>query len=247
MSRLNAEPGERLQKVLAQAGVGSRRACEVLIDEGRVFVNGRRIEQQGTRVDPEHDEIRVDGRLVITRQDLVVLAFNKPRGVVSTLKDERGRACIADFISDVDVRLFHVGRLDQDTEGLLLLTNDGDLAQRLAHPSHEVSKTYLAMVSGSVSPVTMRALLSGVDLDDGPVRCDRATIKQREPARTLIEVVLHEGRNRIVRRMLDALGHPVISLVRTRVGPIALAGLRPGRVRAVTGEELSDLYAAVGM
>lgn len=246
MSDASQEPGERLQKVLAQAGVGSRRACEALIDEGRVSVNGERVEHQGMRVDAAADEIRVDGRLVITRPDLVVLAFNKPRGVVSTLADERGRRCLADFLDGLDIRVFHVGRLDQDTEGLLLLTNDGDLANRLAHPRGEVPKTYVAMVSGAFTQSTARRLLAGIELDDGPVRCDRVTVKQQDGDRSLVEVVIHEGRNRIVRRMMDAVGHPVISLARTHIGPIALGSLRPGQFRPLTGRALEDLYAAVG-
>ena len=247
MTEPDGQLGERLQKVLAQAGLGSRRACEALIEQGRVVVNGRTVEVHGRRVDPARDEIRVDGRLVITRSDVVVIALNKPRGVVSTLADERGRPCLSDVLPGVDRRVFHVGRLDQDTEGLLLLTNDGDLANHIAHPRHEVSKTYLAMVRGRVNQATMRSLTTGIDLEDGPVRCDRAVAKQQQGDRTLVEVVLHEGRNRIVRRMMEAVGHPVESLVRTRIGPIALGTLRPGEHRELLGKELADLYAAAGM
>ena len=178
--------------------------------------------------------------------DVVVLALNKPRGIVSTLSDERGRPCLADVLQGLDARVFHVGRLDQDTEGLLLLTNDGDLAQQLAHPSNEVTKTYLAMVTGRVSQPTIRSLLAGIDLDDGPVKCDRAMVKQQQGDRTLVEIVLHEGRNRIVRRLMDAVGHPVVSLVRTKVGPVSLGSLRPGEHRQLLGQELADLYAAAG-
>ena len=236
----------RLQKVLAQAGLGSRRACEALIDEGRVEVDGRRVTEQGVRIDPHAAQVRVDGELVPTMPDLLVLALNKPRGMVTTMADEHGRPCVGDLVRDRGERLFHVGRLDADTEGLLLLTNDGELANRLTHPSHEIDKTYVATVQGVVRPDVLRALRHGVDLDDGPIACRAARVVQQAGDRTMVEVVIHEGRNRIVRRMMDAVGHPVIDLVRTRIGPLHLGGQRPGTLRVVSGEELLRLYASVG-
>ena len=244
-----AEGGElvRLQKVLAAAGIGSRRACEALIEQGRVEVDGRRVREQGMRVDPRTAVIRVDGERVPTAPDTAVYAFNKPRGVVSTLSDDEGRPCIGDWLAGRTDRLFHVGRLDIDTEGLIILTNDGELANRLSHPSHEVDKTYVATVRGQVPGSALKELRAGVDLEDGPARVDSVRIVQKLPDRTMIELVLHEGRNRIVRRMLDAVGHPVTDLVRTQVGPVHLGQQRPGVLRQITGKELRTLYTAVGL
>ena len=237
----------RLQKVLATAGIGSRRACEALIDQGRVEVDGKRVMEQGMRVDPRTAVIRVDGERVPTAPDLAVYAFNKPKGVISTMSDDEGRPCVGDWVAGRTERLFHVGRLDADTEGLLILTNDGELANRLGHPSYEVDKTYVATVRGQVLPPVLRELKDGVELEDGLARCDSARVMQKQPDRTLIELVIHEGRNRLVRRMLEAVGHPVTDLVRTRVGPIHLGQQRPGVIRAITGPELRSLYTAVGL
>lgn len=239
--------GVRLQKVLASAGIGSRRACEELIEQGRVSVDGKRVTEQGLRVDPLTAVIHVDGLRVPTTPGLVVLMVNKPRGMVTTMSDEHGRPCVGDLVADREERLFHVGRLDADTEGLLILTNDGELANRLAHPSHGVDKTYLATVPGPVSNATLRQLRTGVELEDGPVTCSSARVVQRAGDRVMLEVVIHEGRNRIVRRMCEAVGHPVIDLVRTQFGPLHLGGLRPGQLRPVEGEELRRLYTAVGL
>ena len=241
------ESGVRLQKVLAQAGLGSRRACEALIEEGRVEVDGVTVSEQGMRIDPETAVVRVDGERVPTRPESVVLAFNKPRGVVTTMADEHGRPCVGDYVQDRPERLFHVGRLDADTEGLLILTNDGELANRLGHPSHGVDKTYIATVAGRVPKDLPRLLCGGVELEDGPIRCDSARIVQQGEGRAMIEIVIHEGRNRIVRRMLDAVGFPVVDLVRTRIGRIHLGQLRPGSWREVTGPELRGLYTDVGL
>ena len=237
----------RLQKVLAQAGVGSRRACEQLIAEGRVEVDGSPVTELGVRVDPSIAVVHVDGKRVPTIPGIVVLAMNKPRGVVTTMSDEQGRPCVGDLIGDRPERLFHVGRLDADTSGLLLLTNDGELAHRLAHPSHAIAKTYMATVAGTMTRQSARQLLEGVQLDDGPASCDAVRIKQQLSSRTLVEVVIHEGRNRIVRRMLDSIGHPVSELVRTRIGPLRLGDIRPGAMREVAGDDLADLYASVDM
>ncbi len=242
-----AEEGIRLQKVLAQAGLGSRRACEELIAQGRVEVDGRVVREQGLRVDPLRANIRVDGERVPTAPDLIVLALNKPRGVVTTMSDDLGRPCVGDYVSDRTERLFHIGRLDSDTEGLLLLTNDGVLAQQLSHPSHGVPKTYIALVPGPIPREVGRQLREGIELEDGPAKVDSFGIVEATPNQALVEVVLHEGRNHIVRRLLDAVGHPVEELVRTQIGPIRLGQLRPGRYRAITGAELRSLYTAAGL
>jgi len=244
----SAEAGlVRLQKVLASAGIGSRRACEALIDQGRVEVDGQRVREQGMRVDPRTAIIRVDGERVPTAPGIAVFAFNKPRGVITTMSDDEGRPCVGDWLAGRTERLFHVGRLDADTEGLLILTNDGELANRLGHPSFEVDKTYVATVRGQVRPAELRELQSGVELDDGPARCDQARILQQQPDRALIEIIIHEGRNRIVRRMMEAIGHPVTDLVRTRIGPVHLGQQRPGILREISGPELRALYTSVGL
>ena len=237
----------RLQKVLATAGIGSRRACEALIEQGRVEGDGKLVTEQGMRVDPRTAVVRVDGERVPTAPDTAVYAFNKPKGVISTMSDDEGRPCVGDWVAGRTERLFHVGRLDADTEGLLLLTNDGELANRLGHPSYEVDKTYVATVRGQVLPQALRALREGVELDDGMARADAARIMQKAPDRTLVELVIHEGRNRIVRRMMAEVGYPVTDLVRTRIGPVHLGQQRPGIIRAITGKELRELYTAVGL
>jgi 23S rRNA pseudouridine2605 synthase len=240
--------GIRLQKVLAGVGLGSRRVCEELIADGRVTVDGR-IAELGTRVDPHSAVIHVDGDRVVVRSDLHYLALNKPRGVHSTMHDDRGRPTVGELVEAYAAEagieaggLFHVGRLDADTEGLLLLTNDGDLAHRLMHPSYETAKTYLATVPGPVGRDVGRRLERGVQLDDGPAAADSFRVVQTQGDQALVELVLHEGRNRIVRRMLDAVGHPVIRLVRTRVGPVRLGNQRAGTVRALTRSELAELH-----
>jgi 23S rRNA pseudouridine2605 synthase len=242
----NAEPrtGERLQKVLAAAGLGSRRACEGLIAAGRVTVDGR-VATVGDKVDPAGAVIHVDGERVIADPHLVYLAMNKPRGVVSTMADERGRAALADYLGTLDQRVFHVGRLDADSEGLLLLTNDGPLAHRLTHPSYGVPRTYLCEVAGPVPRGLARRLLAGVDLDDGPVRVDAFRVVDTLGRSALVEVVLHEGRKHVVRRLLAEVGHPVSRLVRTAIGPIRLGDLKPGRTRRLRTAEVGALYRAV--
>jgi 23S rRNA pseudouridine2605 synthase len=236
-----APDGIRLQKVLAAAGLGSRRASEELIAAGRVTVNGRTAEL-GARVDPLTAVIHVDGSRVIVRDDLVYLALNKPRGVLSAMSDTRGRRTIADLLGDQPERLFHVGRLDADSEGLLLLTNDGDLAHRLMHPSFGVTKTYLATVPGPVGKQVGRQLRSGVELEDGPVTVDGFRVVQAQGDQAIVEVVLHEGRKHIVRRLLAEVGHPVSRLVRTRIGPVHLGGQRVGTLRPLTRAEMADLH-----
>ena len=239
--------GIRLQKVLAAAGVGSRRHCEEMIGAGRVEVDGEIVRRFGARVDPQTQVIRVDGRRIPAREDLVYLALNKPAGVLTSMSDPRGRPTIADYLGDRGERLFHVGRLDYDTEGLMLLTNDGELAHRLAHPSYGVLKTYLADVAGPLSRDLGRRLMTGVELDDGPATADRFRVVERAGQRALVEITLHEGRKHIVRRMLAGAGHPVSRLVRTQVGPVALGRLKPGTTRRLTTREIGELYAAVGL
>lgn len=236
---------ERLQKVLASAGVGSRRACEDLIFRGRVTVDGK-VAQLGDKVDAETAEIYVDGQRLIVDQNLVYLAFNKPRGVVSTMADEKGRTALAEFLDRVDQRVYHVGRLDTDSEGLLLLTNDGTLAHKLMHPSFGVPKTYVLEVPGPLPRAVGRQLLSGVELDDGLAKVDKFRLVDAFARSAQIEIVIHEGRNRIVRRMMDAVGHPVNRLVRTAIGPIRLGDLKPGRTRRLTNAEVGALFKAVG-
>ncbi|MFF3869663.1 pseudouridine synthase [Micromonospora sp. NPDC001898] len=240
------EGAERLQKVLAAAGVGSRRACEDLIFRRRVTVNGR-VAQLGDRADPTRDVIHVDGERLQADTRLVYLAMNKPRGVVSTMADEKGRAALSDFISNrVEQRVYHVGRLDADSEGLLLLTNDGTLAHRLMHPSYGVSKTYLCEVAGPIPRSLGRRLAAGIELEDGPVTVDSFKLVDTLGKTAQVELTLHEGRKHIVRRLLDEVGHPVARLVRTAIGPIRLGDLRAGRTRRLTNAEVAALFKAVG-
>lgn len=239
--------GVRLQKLLAAAGVGSRRTCEHLISAGRVTVDGVVVRELGVRIRPRGHAVHVDGVRVQLDEDRVYLAFNKPAGVVTTMNDDLGRTSIADYLTGREDRLFHVGRLDADTEGLLLLTNDGDLAHRLQHPTYGVAKTYLAQVPGPVARNVGRRLREGIDLDDGHARVDSFRIVDSQPGKALVEVVLHEGRKHIVRRLLDAVGHPVLNLVRTDVGPIRLGDLRPGRTRVLSRAEVAALYSQAGL
>ena len=239
--------GVRLQKVLAAAGLGSRRYCEELIGEGRVEVDGETVRRYGARVDPQHQVIRVDGLRIPSRQDLVYLALNKPAGVLTTMSDDRGRRTIGDLLGDREERLYHVGRLDYETEGLMLLTNDGDLAHRLMHPKYGVPKTYLADVTGPMDRDLGRRLMTGIELEDGVASADKFRVVERAGSRALVEITLHEGRKHIVRRLLAAVGHPVSRLVRTSVGPVKLGNLKPGTSRVLTTTEVGELYAAVGL
>lgn len=235
-----------MQKVLAGAGVGSRRASEELIAAGRVTVNGR-VAELGTRVDPSRDVVQVDGVGVAVAADLVYLAVNKPRGMVTAMSAAPGKASVGELVESYGTGLHHVGRLDVDSEGLLLVTNDGTLSHRLMHPSYEIPKRYLVEVSGVVPRSLGRSLRAGIDLDDGPAHVDDYVLVDATPRRALIEVELHEGRNRIVRRMFEAAGFPVRRLVRLSVGPIRLGELKPGRVRHLSAGERRSLFAAVEM
>lgn len=237
----------RLQKLLAQSGVASRRRCEELMLAGEVEVDGEIVTRLGTKVDPATAVIRVSGRRLPPVGPHVYLVLNKPRGVVSTMSDPQGRRTLSDLVADRPERLFHVGRLDTDTDGLLLLTNDGDFAQRLAHPSYEVEKTYVAEVAGRMDKRTVRELLDGVVLEDGPVEVRRARLVSAAADRAIVELVIHEGRNRIVRRLLDQVGHPVRRLTRTAVGPVRIGNLRTGELRELTRDEVGALLDAAGL
>ena len=268
MSRdVHVPDGVRLQKVLADAGFGSRRKCEQLIEQGSVEVDGQIVMTLGVRVDPVKSVIHVDGLRVQLDTNKVTLVVNKPAGVISAMSDDQGRRTLADLVANRDERLFHVGRLDVDSEGLILLTNDGELANRLAHPKYEVPKTYLVTVTGGeMYPRLVRRLLDGVELgpagsprvplelrgyatveDTAPAKADKVKIIQALGDATMIEVVLHDGRNRVVRRMFDAIGRPVERLVRTRIGPINLGEQRPGTNRVLNKVEVGSLMAAVDL
>ena len=244
------EPDEglvRLHKLLAQSGIASRRKCEELMLAGVVVVDGEVVTRLGTKVDPRTAVIRVDGKRLPPISAHVYLALNKPRGVVSTMSDPEGRRTLQDLVSERSERLFHVGRLDTDTSGLILLTNDGDFAHRMAHPSYEVDKTYVAEVEGEVTKATIRTLLEGVTLEDGPVTVSRARMVTSAPGKSVVELVIHEGRNRIVRRLLDHVGHPVRRLTRTAIGPVQLVGMKSGALRELTDDELGSLLDAASL
>lgn len=238
----------RLQKYMAQAGVASRRVSEELIEQGRVTVDGEVVRRQGVKVNPAKAVVHVDGERVIAREEYVYLILNKPNGYLSTMVDEFGRPCVGDIIAE-RVRdgqgLFHVGRLDAETEGLLLLTNDGELAHRLMHPSYEVPKTYLATVSGEIGPKDLRKLRNGVELEDGPITVDDVEVIDSLDGKSLVKVVIHEGRNRIVRRMMGEIGFPVVNLVRTHLASVSLKNQRVGSIRKLTSKEIAALYEAV--
>lgn len=240
--------------------MGSRRRCDDMIAQGRVEVNGEVIDVMGARVDPLVDVIRVDGARIPPPNEHAYVLLNKPRGVVTSMADEQGRpdlsGLIANRVDPVEAgksvpaaggtpRLFHVGRLDTDTSGLLLLTNDGDLAHKLAHPSFEITKTYVALVDGTVPDTLAATLKAGIDLDDGPAQVDRLLVKDRSRGRSIVELDIHMGRNRIVRRMLATVGHPVIELTRTAFGPLDLRGLTAGAMRDLSREELGALFDSV--
>lgn len=241
----NTSGGVRLQKVLAQAGVASRRHAEVMIEQGRVEVNNKIVTTQGTRVEPDKDVIRVDGVRINVNEDLEYFVLNKPKGMHSTMSDDLGRPCVGDLVSEKTrsgQRLFHVGRLDADTEGLLLLTNDGELANRLMHPKYEVGKTYLATVRGEVNNKVLATLREGIELEDGPAKVDFIQIIDIFQGKSLLRLEIHEGRKHIVRRMLDEAGFPVERLVRTKLHTVQLGEQKPGSLRALNTSELASLY-----
>jgi 23S rRNA pseudouridine2605 synthase len=231
-----------LQKVLARAGIGSRRACEALIAAGRVAVDGE-VATLGQRVDLAHARVTLDGVPVVIASDVVHWLLNKPAGHVTTASDPQGRATVLDLVPS-QPRVFPVGRLDRDTEGLIVMTNDGELAQLLTHPRHGVEKEYLAEVDGTPSAGALRRLRDGVVLDDGITQAARVQLVQRQGAQAALSITIHEGRKRQVRRMCEAVGHPVRRLVRVRIGPVTDRALRPGAWRALTPGEVRGLYAA---
>jgi 23S rRNA pseudouridine2605 synthase len=237
--------GIRLQKVLAQAGLGSRRSCEELIEQGRVSVNGEKVDSQGRRVDPEKDIIKVDGEKITKGFSVVVLMMNKPTGVVTTMKKTDDRVTVGEFVEGRKERLFHIGRLDQDTEGLLLLTNDGALGHGLTHPSIGVAKVYLARIRGQIKPQQLSQLTQGFELSDGFARASNAKLIASTAGDCLVEITIHEGRNRIVRRMIEELGMELLQLVRTQFGPIKLGEMKPGKSRLLSDVEVKSLYDAI--
>ncbi|SDT00617.1 ribosomal large subunit pseudouridine synthase B [Brevibacterium sandarakinum] len=239
--------GVRLQKILAEAGLGSRRACEQLILEGRVEVDGSLVTELGTRIDPETQSVYVDTMRISTQTQKVYLVLNKPAGVVSTMSDPDGRRCLADYVGNRVERLFHVGRLDTETEGLILLTNDGELSNRLAHPRYEIPKTYLAQVKGQLAKDVSSRLKAGLDLEDGFVKVDDFKLVDSTPGKSVVELTLHSGRNRIVRRLLKEVGNPVERLVRIKFGPITLDEQKQGKIRPLRSDEIGELFEAVGL
>ncbi|QWT23087.1 rRNA pseudouridine synthase [Subtercola sp. PAMC28395] len=233
--------GVRLQKVLASAGVASRRVSEDLITAGRVRVNGEIVRELGRRINPETDKVAVDNQAVQLDTTKRYVMLNKPVGIVSSLSDQHGRPDLSRYTSQFEERLFNVGRLDAETSGLLILTNDGELAHVLAHPSFGVMKTYIAQVEGRVTAQTIAKLIKGVELDDGPIVADKARLLDSSAGNSLVEVTLHSGRNRIVRRMLEEVGHPVLELVRRQFGPLHLGSLKAGELRDLNRDELGAL------
>ncbi|MER5435929.1 pseudouridine synthase [Streptomyces sp. NPDC002588] len=240
------QEGERLQKVLARAGYGSRRACEELIEQARVEVNGEIVLEQGKRVDPEKDEVKVDG-LTVATQSYQFFSLNKPAGVVSTMEDPEGRQCLGDYVTNRETRLFHVGRLDTETEGVILLTNHGELAHRLTHPKYGVRKTYLAHIVGPIPRDLGKKLKDGIQLEDGYARADHFRVVEQTGKNYLVEVTLHEGRKHIVRRMLAEAGFPVDKLVRVAFGPITLGDQKSGWLRRLSNTEVGMLMQEVDL
>ena len=236
--------GERIQKVLARAGVGSRRAVEEMIAAGRIRVNGATA-RLGGRIDPAKDEVLLDGSPIPLAADLVHFLLNKPEGVVSTAADPEGRPTVVDLI-ETEERVWPVGRLDVESEGAILVTNDGDLALRLTHPRYGLPKTYLAQVRGDVGGAALTQLRRGVELEDGVTAPTETHIVEKVGGRTMLEMTIREGRNRQVRRMCEAVGHPVERLVRTAIGPVGLGRLKPGRSRRLSPLEVRSLYEAAG-
>ncbi|MEU3789640.1 pseudouridine synthase [Streptomyces fructofermentans] len=240
------QEGERLQKILARAGYGSRRACEELVEQARVEVNGEIVLEQGLRVDPEKDEIKVDG-LTVATQSYQFFSLNKPAGVVSTMEDNEGRQCLGDYVTNRETRLFHVGRLDTETEGVILLTNHGELAHRLTHPKYGVKKVYLAHIVGPIPRDLGKQLKDGIQLEDGYAKADHFRVVEQTGKNYLVEVTLHEGRKHIVRRMLAEAGFPVDKLVRVAFGPITLGDQKSGWLRRLSNTEVGMLMAEVGL
>ena len=244
----HSNEGERLQKILAQAGFGSRRKCEQIILEGRVEVDGELVTELGTRVDMSRQQVRVDGSRIRINNNHVTLALNKPKRVLSAMEDPKRRYTLRDIIGDKYERVFHMGRLDYDSEGLILMTDDGELSQHVMHPKYEVAKTYVATLEGKLSGTVARRLVKqGVQLDDGWIKLDHCAIIDQNRDFTIVKVVLHSGKNRIVRRIFGSIGFPVKRLVRTQIGPIKLGELKPGSYRVLSQTELRSLSKEVGL
>ncbi|KFF31130.1 pseudouridine synthase [Bifidobacterium bombi] len=242
------DQGVRLQKLLAQAGFGSRRKCEEIITSGRVEVDGELVTQLGARANPDKQQIRVDGSRIHISGRHVTLALNKPKKVLSTMDDPKGRYTLRDIVGDRYEHIFHMGRLDYDSEGLILMTDDGELSQHVMHPKYEVEKTYIATLEGKIGGNVCRRLVTqGVNLDDGLIRLDHCAIMDSNRDSTMVKVVLHSGKNRIVRRIFGAIGYPVRRLVRTQIGPIKLGELKPGSYRMLSQAELTALSKEVGL
>lgn len=242
------EGGVRLQKLLAQAGFGSRRKCEEMITDGRVEVDGELVTTLGTRVDPKRQQVRVDGSRIHINPNHVTLALNKPRKVLSAMEDPKGRYTLRDIVGDKYERIFHMGRLDYDSEGLILMTNDGELSQHVMHPKYEVEKTYVVTLEGKLNGNVCRRLVrTGVQLDDGWIKLDKCVILAARRDQTVVRVTLHSGKNRIVRRIFGSIGYPVTRLVRTQIGPIKLGDLKPGSYRVLSQVEVRSLSKAVGL
>lgn len=231
----------RLQKYLALAGVASRRRCEELILAGRVHLNGAVVTALGTKVDVQNDEVLLDGKLVSLQQEKRYILLYKPVGYLSSVSDDRGRKTVLDLVRDVSERLYPVGRLDYDTEGLLLLTNDGELTNFLIHPRHEIAKTYEAKVKGIPTLEKIKQLESGILLEDGMTAPAKACLVRTVGKNALVRLTIHEGRNRQVRRMLAAIGYPVLALKRTQIGGLTLGDLQPGQWRFLSAQEIKDL------
>ncbi|MDD5712435.1 MAG: pseudouridine synthase [Smithellaceae bacterium] len=236
---------ERLQKIIARAGVASRRSAETLITEGRVSVNRVTVAKLGAKADPKRDEIRVDGRLISSEVSKIYIVLNKPRGYVTTLSDPEGRPVVIQLIRGIAERIYPVGRLDYDSEGLLILTNDGDFSQRLQHPRYNVSKTYLVKVDGRLSNAELKSMTKGIDLDDGIFKASQVSLEKTNPKSTWIKVTIHEGRNRIVRRALERLGHSASRLIRVAIGDLQLGELKEGAYRHLSDKEVRQLLGNV--
>lgn len=238
---------ERLQKYLAHAGIGSRRSCEEIILKGKVKVNGKIVTTLGTKVNPTRDNIEVNNQLITNKEDKVYLLLNKPDGYVTTVKDPRGRPTVIDLIENINKRIYPVGRLDYETEGLLLLTNDGKLAYRLTHPSYKIDKVYEALVKGNPTKEKLSKLRNGIELEDGITEPAKVKVLKKFSDKTLLEITIHEGRNRQVRRMCRAINHPILNLKRTQIGPLQLGNIPKGNFRTLKPSEIKRLKKAVDL
>ncbi|MDX2435038.1 MAG: pseudouridine synthase, partial [Desulfobacterales bacterium] len=233
---------ERLQKVLAKAGVASRRRAEELIRQGKVRVDGKVVTEMGTKVDPETQNIECDGVALVSQEEIVYILLNKPTGYLSTVDDPQGRPIVTDLLKNIAERVYPVGRLDLNTEGALLLTNDGELSQKILHPSHEVNKTYVAKVKGVPGKKKLDALSKGIELEGRKTWPARIKVLKTEAQSTVIQIIIHEGRKRQVRKMFEAIGHPVLALKRTAYGQLELGGLGPGKYRFLAPRDIKFIF-----